>query len=163
MICFDTNMMIWSVQAIKPDQDGEKPAKARRYLEFLRSQKKRVALPAPVVTEYLVAFPETERLAQLQLISQNFTVLAFDAATCLFAANLLARKAELQGVAQDCGVSRQLIKVDAMIVAIAARHQVELLISNDDKLRKLAALANVPVDDIPDIREQGSLFARPEL
>lgn len=151
MICLDTNMMIWAVQNAR-EHDGKPMAqRARRYLEFLHSQSKQVVLPAPAVAEYLVGIPELQRRGQLELLEKRFIVLAFDVATSLFAANLLSRHGELKQIQTECGIPRQLIRVDAMIVAIAARYQVEALISHDKGLRKLASMANVNAIEIPDI------------
>ncbi|HTU22500.1 MAG TPA: hypothetical protein VMG10_30965 [Gemmataceae bacterium] len=158
MICFDTQALIWGVQSTGHSGREDIVARARRYIEWLSKSKTPIMIPAPAVTEYLVAFDPDEQQRQLQVIERSFFVAAFDLPAARMAARILGRRLEMHRIESDHCVRRQQLKVDVFIVATAIVHHAERLISHDAHMGKLAEGTSLQVCEIPDLATQGELF-----
>lgn len=159
MICFDTQVLIWGVQSTGHSGREAMVERTRRYIEWLGKSKTPIMIPAPAVTEYLVAFPPDEQLRQLQVIERSFFVSAFDLPASQMAARILGRRLEMQNIGRDYCLRRQKLKVDVFIVATAIVHHAERLISHDAHMAKLAEGTTLQVTEIPEIAEQKDLFS----
>ncbi len=87
MICLDTSPVIWAVQS--PDKESSDPIVARtvHYLRRAGETGESLAIPAPVLFEYLVGLPVDRHSESRRAIEANFLVPAFDTkAACIAAA-----------------------------------------------------------------------------
>jgi predicted nucleic acid-binding protein len=159
MICFDTQTLIWGVQAYATPGQEDMVARARRYIAFLQKQNERLMVPAPVVAEYLAGFEPEKQQRQLQQIEHHFVVAAFDIHAATLAAQILARRPEVEQLQrEDYEGRRQKLRIDVFIVATAIAHAADALISHDPGLVKLSTGSPLKVQPIPERLQQTELF-----
>lgn len=157
MVCFDTGPIIWGVQGrAKPGQE-HMVRRTKRYIRYLADQRKAIMIPAPALAEYLIKFDQKDREQQKKLIEQQFFVPAFDLPAAELAAELEHDSALLKSVKAANGVTRDQLRVDAQIVAIAVVQKAEKIITNDPHLKEIAR-GRIPVEEVPQITDQPSLF-----
>ena len=162
MICLDTNVLIWAAQTEDLSADALLVERARRYLDHLEFIRSPVGIPAPVLAEYLVKLQNMECLdAHIAALFERFQILPMSAQAAVIAGRLMSHKADLQSVQKNAGHPRQAVRVDAMVVAIAAAEGATL-ISHDPGIRQLATLADVPWREVPEIYSQSEIFPASE-
>jgi predicted nucleic acid-binding protein len=157
MICFDTGPVIWGVQGFATPGQEDMIDRTRKYIRHLDKKGQRVMIPALVLAEYLLGFELKEQDQQRQMIEQFFFVPSLDVPAAHLAARLLKNPQVVQSVRQGGQVGRQQLRIDALILATAIVNQAEKVISNDNHIHKLAQ-GLIPVEEVPDIPEQGELF-----
>ncbi len=158
MVVFDTNMLISLVAADTSDDDR---ARLNSLIRALGAAKSYVGIPAPVLAEFLVDAKQatSEVFATLRRKS-SIRILPFDEKAAVEAA-LIARVARNAGPRKSAK-TRQQIKVDRQIVAIAKACGAEHIYSDDKDLRaeartyglQASALADIP---LPAEARQGQL------
>jgi predicted nucleic acid-binding protein len=153
MICFDTMPIIWGVQGAASQGQGEMIARTMRYIEHLREQRKRIMIPAPALTEYLLAFTPNEQKEQRRVIERNFFVAAYDIPAVEVAAELLGNKELIQEMRKTGNYDKMKVSIDAQIVAIAIVNKAEKIISHDPGIAKIAQ-GKIPVEHVPVIHTQ---------
>lgn len=145
-IALDCNALI---ELSRPDD----PVSQFRFLHLIKEQDAVLVVPTPVVAEFLVrAEAEGVEWLSTQRKRRNFILGAFDYRAAQECA-LLEQQAVAAGmkrpVKQD---SRQKIKVDRQILAIARVAECELIMSADGGLRAMATWLELPcqrVDELP--------------
>src|SRR5438105_3162599 len=132
MICLDTAPVIWGVQGVA--RAGQEPMieKTKRYIAHLDKTGKRIMIPTPVLSEYLMGFNPTEQDAQLRLLERHFFLPSLDVPAAALAAKILQDAEAVPMKKARKKVPRQELRVDAFIIAIAAVHRAEIVISNDE-------------------------------
>lgn len=160
MICFDTNVLIWSVQASGPPAMADLRIRARRYLEHLDRERTTVLVPAPALSEYLAWFHPQDHATQMRVFEKGFRMGPFDTQAAALAARILHQREALRQVRDQHQITRQLVRVDVIIVAIAAAQGVTAIVSHDAHIRALVQLGGFPIQvhEIPEMPQQTTLF-----
>lgn len=162
MICFDTGPIIWGVQGkARPGQE-DMVARTKRYLRYLRKQKEPIMVPTPVIAEYLIPFGPQEQEKQVRAFEEGFFVPSFDIRAALVAAQLEHNAKLITAIRRDSNIDRNMLRVDAQIVAIAIVNMAEKIITADPQHLKKLAQGKIAVTEVPDIHEQPELFEPPE-
>ena len=102
---------------------------------------------------WTVDFTEEEREAQMRLFERHFYVPSFDAPSAVVAAELEGNNGTAKVLRDEFGVSKQELRIDTQILAVAIVQNAEKVISNDPHMTKLA---RGRIDDVavPSISEQ---------
>jgi len=153
MICFDTSPIIWGVQGVARRGQDEMVDRTKRYIEYLTEEKKRIMIPTPALTEYLVHFDPKEQKEQKRVIESNFIVPAFDIPAVEVAAELLGDTEAIREMRDTGEYDKIRVSIDAQIIAIAIVNQAEKIISHDPRLTKLAH-RRILVEPVPVIQTQ---------
>lgn len=159
MISFDTAVLLWGIQGTSRASQNEMILRTQRYMQSLAKQRTRVCIPAPVVAEYLAGFEPSEHEKQLLLLDKSFFIAAFDLKAAVLAARITAQHCMLRQIRQECGQSRQQLRVDAMILATAVVAGAQTLVSQDSHMQQLAQFlpGTIQVLPVPEI-VQSDLF-----
>lgn len=158
MICFDTTPLIWGMQDTDPDPAMQMNIeRTKAYLAFLAEQKEQIIIPTPVLAEYLVKIPAEDHVNHITQLRDLFLVYPFDERAASLAA-LLRTQTTFRSVVDQISINhnmsfesaRQIVKVDAMIVAIAVTRGASKLITDDKGMRALACdlIEAIPVPHI---------------
>lgn len=153
MICFDTGPLIWGIQGRASDGQEEMVQRTQRYIKYLSEKNAEIALPAPVVAEYLLGFEVVERTKQIQLINKVFRVPSFDMQAAVIAAELEGNKRVIGEIRESTGLGKNELRIDAQVVAIAIANQAEKIITNDGHFKDLAQ-GRIEVVEVPSIQMQ---------
>lgn len=159
-VCLDTHILIWSIkEQSSPGQEYMIP-RAKKFLEYLESEKYIVLIPAIVVAELLMRVPPELHATVTNLLDRSFVIPPFDLQSSTYFARIWQDK-QKQGIIkelqQNYQAQRDEIKADCMIVAIALSRGAECIYSYDKKLR-IFANGHIEVEEIPIIPNQPSLF-----
>lgn len=154
MICFDTGPLIWGVQGKARKGQEHMVERTRRYIRHLSEQKERIMVPSPVAGEYLVKFDNDAREEQSRLIEQSFFVPALDLPSATLAAKLERDCRPVAGNESNRKPSRQQLRVDAQVVAIAIVNQADKIITNDAQHLRVLARGRISVEEVPVIADQ---------
>lgn len=157
MICFDTMVVIWGVQGIARQAQRPMIARTKRYIRYLSEKRVQIAIPTPVLFEYLVPFSAEQARAQAEVIEQSFYVPSFDLPASALAAEILRNRELVDAIRAEHRLHKEALKTDAQILAVAITNSAEKLISSDAHMPKLAA-GRIPVTDVPGIDDQLELF-----
>ncbi len=158
MICLDTTPLIWGVQGIADKSQTGMIARTKRYLRFLRSVNERIIVPTPVMIEYLSGFPAEEQAAQIAILESQFRLPGLDAPAAAIAGMLNAQKSVIQKVRRESDESRQALKIDVEIIAIAIAQKASCIITNNVKEFTALAQERIPIRPVPNAEEQRVLF-----
>ena len=151
MIAFDSQTLMFGVQASGHQGREGLAERARKYIRHLDEQGELVMVPAPALAEYLAGFPVEEHEAQLRVIQKRFIVPALDVGAARIAGELLANRPHIKNLrATDYKGERQRVSVDALVLAVAIANNAVKIISNDKRLPKLAA-GRIQVEEIPEV------------
>lgn len=153
MICFDTSIVIWGVQGKSHPSQEHMVALTKRYINYLSDKKKKIMIPVPVLTEYLMHFKVTEQEKQREIIQKNFIVPAFDVRAGILAAELLGNTELFKRIIASGEVDKIKHRTDAQIIATAIVNQAEKIISHDLDFAKLAQ-GRISVEEVPNIQTQ---------
>lgn len=137
MICFDTNPVIWGVQGVPDAAQPDLVPRTQAFLATLAAAGTRVLIPAPVLAEYLVGFSDADMQGQAVAVGKRFFVAPFDVRAALVAAEL-GRDALSRVRQAGHNVSKQQVKVDVQVVAIAIVHGCTEIVSHDPHLGTIA-------------------------
>lgn len=148
LVVFDTSILsLVLAPSIKPPNDPRtnKPVEnSEARLDFLLTQLEevgaRVLVPAPVWGEFLVIADESgpDYVAEIDRRA-GFEIVPFDGKSAVEAAASQRRALLAGNKKMDLKGSRQCIKADRQIVAIAKTQKAERIYSSDEDIRKLAA------------------------
>jgi hypothetical protein len=156
----------WGLKSVaSPGQEGMID-RARFLLDELARKAATVIVPAPVLTEFLHNVAVNEKSAFLAMFEKRFIVAPFDALAAAQADKLwLKVKADPHLCPKYPGpcvvngrIPKPVLKYDVQIVAIAMAQKVDAIYSDDPHIRTIAQ-GMVPVLDLPEVKEQGELFA----
>ena len=153
MICFDTSPIIWGVQGVSSEGQTEMIGRTKHYIEYLAEQKKRIMIPVPALTEYLLNFDPVEQKEQRKVIEKNFFVPSYDIPAAAIAAELLGNKQLIREMRNNKEYDKMKASTDAQIIAIAIVNGAEKIISHDSGLKKLSQ-GKISVEEVPIIQSQ---------
>jgi predicted nucleic acid-binding protein len=162
LIVFDTSPLIWGIQGTdNPDLAGM-PQRVVAYVHHLQERGQVIALPAPVVSEYLRKIPERQHKKHLGIINQVFRVLPFDGPAMSIAAALEQDRDHLKKLRDEHRVSREEISNDAQILATAIAHKAKAVVTHNLKHFRDLAQQRIEVLEVPSVPQQWDLFRDPE-
>ena len=149
LVCLDTQIIIWGVKGEATQGQEHMPAKAKAFIAELAKSKVECIIPAIAVAECLFKAPQ-KREAMLSVFNQCFRVAPFDLAAAEKYVSMYDNES-FRNARQQSGASRETIRIDGMIVAIAVANKAECIYSDDEHVGRLArghieckTLASVP-------------------
>ena len=134
--------------------------RAERYIDWLQRERIEIMIPAPVLAEYLAGATVQER-HELEVFDLATEIGPFDANAARFAADLFRDVHQIEQMTQEYNVSKECIKIDIMLAAIAVTRNAQKIITHDTELIKILVKQRIPVESLPDIAAPGgqrSLF-----
>lgn len=156
LFCLDSHILIWGIkEEATPGQEPMVP-KAKAFFEYLENDNAKVIVPSVVVAELLIKIPSSLHPMVTNLMQRTFIVPPFDLKAAMHFAKIWQEKKEQQ-VIQELDGTRQELKADCMIVAIAVAQNATCLLSYDDNLKKFAE-GYIEVRKLPNLGYQTSLF-----
>ena len=171
VIAFDTQVLIWGVQGIaRPGQKGM-IARAQAYFELLGQRKDKVIVPLPAAMEYVCGFPISLQSMQWPVLSKKFKLVPFDLRAAMIAseiewtrmersrpANKLPKSKHSPSKVELAELTRQQIKVDVQILAIAiAAGATEIVTHDIAHFSSFSQGYEIQVHDIPSLTMQPPL------
>lgn len=159
-VCFDTQIIVWGIRETATAGQEEQITHARRLRHQLRARGDRVIVPAIVIGELLLDLPTEHHALTMNLFDEAYEIVPFDLGCAGRFAALWKQKKEsglVDRIISEERATRQELRADCLIVATAAQHGVELLYSNDRKLRRFAE-GEVEARELPLIEEQQEMF-----
>ena len=160
LIVVDTQILIWAVK--REATPGQEPMieKALRYLEHVDKSKDRIIVPSVVVSEFLANVPDESEAALLQVLSQKFMIVPFDAPAAVLAARVWRKNSSgnpsLVKQLKDEGVKQAKIKADLQIIGTALARRADRITTHDEGLVKNAK-GHIDAGPMPDLPTQPEL------
>lgn len=151
IVCVDTHVLIWGVKKDSSPSQREMIERTVNFLHWLENERQKIIVPAPVLGEFLMNIPQDQHDRITEEIQSRFMVLPYDAA----AAAMFAR---IWQINKNNGMpsgesSREKMKIDSEIVAIAVINKAAIMYSEDPGLQKFAN-GFIETRDIPKLPRQ---------
>jgi len=159
IVCLDTHILVWGIKKDATNGQEHMVPLAQSFIKALGEDKNiRVMVPSVVVGELLMRVPPEKHEEINRLFYSRFMVPSYDiAAASCFARIWQAKKSVLAQIKEDFPDStREELKADCQIVAIAVTHGARCIYSYDDKLTKFAD-GYIEVRKMPEVVEQLSV------
>lgn len=134
MICLDTQIVI---RCMKPDE-SESGQRAAALMARCAEQNIPIMLSPIVVAELLSGVSEENEIEFLRILKSRFVSPSFDDICSLKFAHIWRTNQERRRELQKEGLSRNLIRMDWLIVASALAHQAEYICSDDKHVHSCA-------------------------
>ncbi len=154
LVCLDSDVLIWGLKKEASQGQEHMIPKTVAFIDYLYKAKKRIIIPAPILTELTWVLDEEQRANVIQKITKRFIVAPFDERAALICSKMLA---QYQSMPQYEEIKLQLgkrrLKYDTMIAAIAIANGCERLYTNNTEDYALAS-SFIRVEEIPYIPEQ---------
>jgi predicted nucleic acid-binding protein len=147
--------MIWGIKEESTPGQESMIARAKNLFEVLDAQNAKILLPAPVVGEFLLRIPPEVHTALNNLLGRSFMVVPFDIEAASHFARIWQHNkgTHIVETLQAEGNTRDRIRADDMIVAVAVARKAECIYSHDHALKTFAK-GHIEVRDIPPIQEK---------
>jgi len=155
MVCLDTHVIIWGIKEEATQGQEEMVQRAKSYIRHQDEQGIDIMVPAPVVAEAMIRGDIDQLRTIRTIIEGSFFIAAFDSPAAFLAAELERGRGAAK-LLEEGEVPRSHIRIDTQIAAIAIAQKAEVIISHDPYMRTIAQ-DRIPVIELPDIPEQGSL------
>ena len=155
MVCLDTHVIIWGIKEEATQGQEEMVQRAKSYIRHQDEQGIDIMAPAPVVAEAMIRGDIDQLRTIRTIIEGSFFIAAFDSPAAFLAAELERGRGAAK-LLEEGEVPRSHIRIDTQIAAIAIAQKAEVIISHDPYMRTIAQ-DRIPVIELPDIPEQGSL------
>lgn len=159
LVCLDSHILIWSIkEEATPGQEAMIP-KSKAFLRWLDETNTRVLIPTVIIAEFLMRIPPDMHTTVSNLMQQDFLIAPFDTQAAANFSKIWQTNKEQKVIREliASGKTRQELKVDSMIVAIAVSRNAECVYSYDDGLKKFAN-GYIDVKQIPELPEQKALL-----
>ncbi len=163
IVTLDSNIFIWGLQVVgmrrgNPRQKdlGELQKRARILFDQLKPED--VVVSVVTLAEILIGVEEPLRDNFSRLIQKKYLCVPFDVQAAALAANLWT---EQRKHINEPPASRTCIKADVQIVASVKKAGAKVLYSHDQRLRRIAELAELEVRELP-THHDGDLFFEDE-
>lgn len=157
MICIDTHVLVWYLGKYARVTKGQEAMvlRAEHYIQHLQRERVEIMIPTPVLAEYLVDATTQERQAG-EVFDLAAEICPFDTPAAVFAAELFRDIHQIDEMAQEFQVSKNCIKIDIMIAAIAVTRKAQKIITHDVELLKRLINKQIPVESLPEIKTSSS-------
>jgi predicted nucleic acid-binding protein len=160
LACFDNNVLIWGIKGEATDGQQEMIPRTKLFINSISDDEEMsVLIPTVVIAEYLLRIPFNEHANVIKLFNESFIIAPFDAnAASKFALIWLTNKSsgKLEELRKS-GNTKQLLKLDSMIVATAVSRNAHCIYSHDEGIKSFAE-GFIEVKDIPIIPTQTTLI-----
>lgn len=159
LVCLDNHALIWGIKEEATEGQELMVPRAKAFIESLDEKDYGVLIPTIVIGEFLLRIPSNMHATVINLFNRSFIIAPFD----LIAASKFAeiwQSKKSQEIADELfksGRTREELKADRMIVAIAASRRAECIYSHDKALKAFAK-DYIEVREIPFISKQKSAF-----
>lgn len=147
-VCLDTHILIWGIK--EECEVGQEHMVAIAKAFFAESDNKKdlqILIPSVVIAEFLMRIPVSQHKTIMNLLSRSFQIPPFDMASASYFAEIWQSKEEVKQSLHGI-VSREVMKVDCQIVAIAKQKNVDCIFSHDSNLAKFAE-GHVAIRELP--------------
>ena len=155
MVCLDTHVIIWGIKGEASQGQEEMVQRAKSYIRHQEEQDVDLMVPAPVVAEAMIRGDVDQLRTIRTIVERSFFIAAFDSPAAFLAAELERGRGAAK-LLEEGKAPRGHIRIDAQIAAIAIVQNAEAIVSHDPHMRTVAQ-NRIPVIELPDIPEQGSL------
>ena len=160
IVCLDTQILIWGVKGEATQGQEHMTAKAKAFIADLAKQKVKCIIPAIAVAECMFKASPEKREAILSVFRQCFHVAPFDLAAAEKYVSMYDNES-FRNARQQSGASRETIRIDGMIVAIAVANKAECIYSDDEHVRPLAK-GHIECRTLASVPQQLELGLRPD-
>ncbi len=135
LVCLDTNISGWVFRDDAPPEDPimrQNYEQSHRLVKVLQRSGYQIMLPSVVFAELLCVFPpDVQNAKYAELMSLNIHVTNFDVATAMQLSRILYRRYYDQGRSYRDFTTKQHMKYDSMILAMAIEHGAECFYTTD--------------------------------
>jgi hypothetical protein len=160
IICLDTHILVWGIKQDASDGQEHMVPIARSFIKSLGDDKNiKVMVPSVVVGELLMRVPPEKHEEVNRLFYSRFMVPSYDIAAASCFARIWQEKKNIfpQFKEEFPDSTREELKADCQIVAIAVTHGARCIYSYDDNLTKFAN-GHIEVRKMPEVVEQMSVL-----
>lgn len=159
-VCLDTHIIIWGIKEEATLGQEKMIQKAKAFLTWLDNEGIKGILPSPVITELLMHVPVEKHLEVMTILQKKFMIPSFDNAAAQCYAKIWSNKNDagiIEKMKSELLVTRDVIKIDCQIVAIAVVQKASCIYSYDIKLKKFAE-GIIEVKEMPELAKQLELI-----
>lgn len=136
VVCVDTHVLIWGIQRRAVSSQANMIERTVNFLDWLQNERQTIIVPAPVLGEFLMRIPPKDHDKVTREFQSKFIVPPYDAVTASMYAQIWQINKN-NGLPSD-GDSREKVKTDSLIVAVAVVNKAKILYSEDPGLQKFA-------------------------
>ncbi|MEI8572617.1 type II toxin-antitoxin system VapC family toxin [Methylomonas sp. LW13] len=158
-VCVDNHILLWGIREEAGKEQEDMIPRAKAFFDDCQRSKIQIMVPSIVVGELLTAIEPKNHAMVLNLLKSSFLIPSYDAAASTVFAKLW-RDNKSSGLTKELqnnhSATRQELKADCMIVAIAIVRKCNAIYSHDEKLKKFAN-GKIEVLEIPKIAYQEEL------
>jgi predicted nucleic acid-binding protein len=146
VVSLDTHILIWGIKEDAEPGQEHMIQLAKNLLAKLDEEKVIIIIPSIVLGEFLMRVPKNEHAQYLKKLEKRFIIASFDVKASSCFADLWLNKKKIRKEDPTC--TRDHLKADMMIAAIAITAGSELIYSCDDHISKAAGDA-LKCSDVP--------------
>lgn len=160
IVCLDTHILIWGIQNSSSLGQEDMIQKAIDLLVWLQENDYLVVVPSIVLAELLMRVPTELHMEVNRILEKSFFIAPFDTLAASHFASIWQKKKEDGAISQlkEAKIlTREAIKFDCQIVAIAIARNAEMIYSHDIGVQKFGE-GLIQVQEIPFFPKQLSLF-----
>jgi hypothetical protein len=161
LYCVDSQIVVWGIKQVSSLGQEDMIPRAKLLFEKFETEKHKLILPAPVLTEILVPVPIEKHSEFLDLIQSKFRIADVDAAVSVRAAQIWSERStdeELKKYRTDNNIAKDKMKFDFQIAAIAITKGCDAIYSHDPHIHRFVGDL-IPVLQVPELpRPTANLF-----
>jgi hypothetical protein len=160
LVCVDSQIFIWGIKKQSLPTQADMIPKAIKLIDWLIDNEYKLLLPVPLLTEVLSPVPVNEQHLVLSLIDKKFQIAPFDNIAAYKCSELIynsLKQQELVEYREQHLVTKNKIKFDCMIAAIAITRKAACIYSEDPDIKKFAG-GHITISSLPLLGNQTDLF-----
>lgn len=141
LVMIDSQIFIWGIKEQSVPEQEDKILSAKTFIDWLSKNEDKILLPTPLIAEVLSPVPVSKHGQILKLIDKRFQVAPFDSLAAMKCAELIhlsLNDEEVKKYRSEHRVSKNKLKFDCMLVAIAITRKVDKIYTEDNDLLKFA-------------------------
>ena len=150
IVCFDTNILIWGIKGEATPGQEEMISKAKNLIKNCQDEKKTIIIPSVVVAEVLPSLDPRDYNDFITLLKKNFIVPPFDTQAAAQFARMWRSNKGIRQEVMNQGVTRDEIKADCLILAIAVARGGWCIYTHDGPMKTFAQ-NYIEVRGLPDV------------
>lgn len=127
IVALDTNVLIWG---IKKDGEPDNIRNTEGLLQQFHVEKCDVIVPALVIAELLMRIPSANHATITDYLQKSFIVAALDISASIVFSHIWQTNKN-DGLPHREGATREKMKIDFLVVAIAVSRKAEVIYSDD--------------------------------
>ena len=148
-VAIDTNILIYAAAPVQNAEDETLHLRAKTLLQKIKEAGQTIALPVPVIAEFLSGVDADTREMAYKTLLQEFIILPFDDKSARVYAHIMAYRHQ-DGVWEQrkaSGVPRRCLLADIAILAVAEAHGLPWFYTGERKrlIRSLAENARLKI------------------